>query len=116
MIVVRNIFKLKFGMAREAIELWKEGIKLMNEAGGHSERVLTDLTGPFYTFVMESTYKNLTEYENLMSTEVRTDEWRKWYQRFVDITESGYREIYQIVQIPETVKSEKEKAYAGSRG
>src|SRR5258706_14293865 len=30
MIVVRNIFRLKFGQARPAVALWKEGRDLMN--------------------------------------------------------------------------------------
>ena len=115
MIVVRNVFKLKFCKAREAMELWKEGLNLMNESGSHNERLLTDLTGPFYTLVMESTYNNLTEYENLMSTEVRTDQWRKWYQRFTDIVDSGYREIFSVVNVPEPTKLEREKAHAGAR-
>jgi hypothetical protein len=32
MIVVRNIFQVKFGRMKEARELWKEGLKFVNPA------------------------------------------------------------------------------------
>jgi hypothetical protein len=34
MILVRDVFQLKFGKAREAKELWKEGAKLEAAHGG----------------------------------------------------------------------------------
>jgi hypothetical protein len=45
MIVVRNIFQLKFGEAKRGVELWKEGMALAKRLGfpAKSSRVLTDL-------------------------------------------------------------------------
>ena len=64
MILVRNVFQLKFGMARQAVALWKEGMALMTEAGfARDLRVLTDLTGPSYTLVMEGTFESLADFE-----------------------------------------------------
>lgn len=53
MILVRNVFQLKFGKAREAAALIKENEALIKRHGGAPTRFLTDLTGPFYTLVME---------------------------------------------------------------
>ena len=63
MLVVRNTFKLKFGKAREAVALTKEGLAILKRAGLDTPvRLLTDLTGRHYTLVLEMTVKNLTEY------------------------------------------------------
>jgi len=66
MIVVRNIFRLKFGKAREATAAWKEGLAIAERAGIRrgTWRLLTDLVGPdFYTLVVEATYASVTEFE-----------------------------------------------------
>ena len=115
MIVVRNVFKLKFGKSREAIEMWKEGVKFMPEPEKHDERILTDLTGEFYTLVFESTHESLAELERDMGKEMNTDEWRNWYQKFCELVDSGYREVFNVVPVGEPSKAMKEKAYVSSR-
>jgi hypothetical protein len=99
MILVRDIFQLKFGRAKEAVELFKSAQQEMNDAGMHDVRFLTDLTGQYYTFVMESTFDNLTEYENAFHKEMTNDQWHKIYKKFVELVESGRREIFTIVDI-----------------
>jgi hypothetical protein len=50
MIVIRNVFQLKFGKAREAIALMKEGREIEKRVMSgleYSSRILTDVTGPF---------------------------------------------------------------------
>lgn len=100
MIVVRNVFRLQFGKAKEAVALWKEGQRLLKEMdfGTGSTRVLTDLVAPFYTLVFESTHDSLGHYEsgskNLMGNEI----WKSWYARFVPLVETGHREIFTIVE------------------
>lgn len=97
MILVRDVFQLKFGKARDAKELWKEGIKINNEMSKIPYRVLTDLTGKAYTFVFESEFESLTDYENATKSIMSTQEWKNWYARFVPLVESSYREIFTIV-------------------
>jgi hypothetical protein len=98
MILIRDIFQLKFGKAKDARALAKEGEGLLNKSGGGSSvRYLTDLTGPFYTFVMESTYENLAAYEKAMSESMGKKELGEWYQKFVPLIDSGRREIFTIV-------------------
>lgn len=98
MILVRNVFRLRFGKAREALALWKEGLEFMHRAGRLTDaRLLTDLTGPFYTLVLESTHESLSAMEREMEGESDSTEWRDWYQRFTPLVESGYREVFTIV-------------------
>jgi hypothetical protein len=99
MILVRDIFQLKFGKAREAKALWKEGAAGMNKAGMKVDRILTDLTGPYYTLVMETSHNSLTDFEKAMKQETGTDEFRKFYQKFVELVESGRREIFTVEDI-----------------
>ncbi len=97
MILVRNVFQLKFGKAREATALVKENEALIRKHGGAPTRFLTDLSGPFYTLVMEITYQNLTDLEKSQKEIMGTREFSDWYQRFIPLVESGYREMFTVV-------------------
>jgi hypothetical protein len=99
MILVRDVFQLKFGKAKEARALWKEGAVLLRKAGFTSLRVLTDLVGTYYTMMVESQYKSLSDYENAMQNESDSAEWRSFYPKFAALVESGKREIFNIEEI-----------------
>ncbi len=101
MIVVRDVFQMKFGKSREALDLWKEGQELISRADGTNRefRMLTDMIGGhFYTLVLEAEYESLTAYEAAISKIMGNGDWKKWYQKFVPLAESGSREIYNVVQ------------------
>ena len=97
MIMVRDVFQLKFGKAKDAKALWKEGKVLREKYGQQSLRALVDLTGSYYTFVMESMYENLSAFEKSLRETMSMPEFGQWYQKFVPLVESGHREIYTIV-------------------
>jgi hypothetical protein len=100
MIVVRNVFQLKFGKAREALAQWKDAGKLFARLGMPMERsrLLTDLTGPFYTLVHEMSLESLTEYEKLGQNVMGNEEWHRWYAGFSSLCEGGHREIFSVVE------------------
>ncbi len=100
MIVVRNVFRLKFGKAKEAKALWAEGEKIGRRAGAHIDRLLTDVTGEFYTMVLENSYPSLAAFEEAARGMSATPEWQQWYARFTQVVESGYREIFSVVEAP----------------
>ena len=62
MILVRDVFQVKFGQMKQAKDVWKEMFKAM-PTSGNKPRLLTDLTGQYYTLVLESTFKDLADYE-----------------------------------------------------
>jgi hypothetical protein len=100
MILVRNVFRLKFGKAREATALMQEGLGILRNAGAatvRDARLLTDLTGPFYTLVLEETFENLTAMEQILERDMRLPEWQAFYPRFTPLVESGYREVFTVV-------------------
>jgi hypothetical protein len=97
MILVRDVFQLKFGKAREAKALWKKGAVINKKVGPGPRRAMVDLVGPFYTFVLEGTYKDLADYERALRKVLGAKEWSGWYRKFMGLVESGRREIYTIL-------------------
>jgi NIPSNAP protein len=101
MIVIRNVFRLKFGKAREAIALFKEGIAIQKRAGAgadFSTRLLTDVTGPFYTVVLEIVVPSLAAFEAEAPRIMGDKDWQANYQKTTALVESGYREIFTLVE------------------
>ena len=100
MILVRNVFRLKFGQAQEAVAAWKEGLAIAERSsvGAGRYRLLTDLVGPdFYTLVLEGTYGSLADFEQSSKALMAVPEWRAWYPKATALSEGGYREILNIV-------------------
>lgn len=99
MIVIRNVFQLKFGKAKEAVALVKKGVAIQKRAGASfSARILTDVSGPFYTLVLELTVPSLAAFEAEAPRFMADKEWQANYQKLVPLVESGYREIFTIVE------------------
>ncbi len=99
MIVVRNVFQLKFGKAKEAVAISREGMALFKKLGFTKDsRLLTDLSGAFYTLVMENSFDSLADFERAGKEVMSKDEWRTWYARFVPLCEGGHREIFSVVE------------------
>ncbi|MGE5457613.1 MAG: hypothetical protein ACM3RX_04600 [Methanococcaceae archaeon] len=98
MIVVRDVFRLKFGKAKEAIALWRQGQEILKKVEHTPERVLTDFVGTYYTLVLESTFNNIAEFEESLPKVFANEQYQQWYQKFVPLAESGYREILRIVE------------------
>jgi hypothetical protein len=101
MTVIRNVFRLKFGKAREAVALFKEGIAIQKRVGAgmdFSTRLLTDVTGPFYTVVLELSVPNMAAFESNAPRLMGDKDWQANYQKIAPLVESGYREIFTLVE------------------
>ena len=99
MIIVHNVFRLKFGKAREAQALMKEAIAIQKRLGVDvGQRLLTDVTGPFYTLILELTLPNLAAVETTLSKVMGDKEFHANYEKFVPLVESGHRDVFNIVQ------------------
>lgn len=100
MIVVRNVFQMKFGQAKPAVAVWKEGIALARRHGAAAEpRLLTDVAGAaFYTLVFELSFASLAAMEQAMREAAADPEWQAWYQRAQQHMAGGHREILQVVE------------------
>lgn len=101
MTVIRNVFQLKFGKTKEAVALLREGMAIQKKvlAGvDFSTRLLTDVTGPFYTLVLELTVPSLASFETYAPRLFSDKDWQANYQKMTPLVESGYREVFTIVE------------------
>jgi hypothetical protein len=99
MIVVREVFHLKFGKAKEAKAAWKEFAALRKKHGLSESRVLTDYTGSFYTFILENTFADIAAFDQSLKSEAGMKEFGEWYHaKFVPLVDSGRREIFSVVE------------------
>jgi len=101
MIVIRNVFRLKFGKAREAVALFKAGDAIQKRVGAganFSSRLMTDVTGPFYTVVLEITAPSMSAFEAGAPQLMGDKDWQANYQKIAALVESGSREIFSIVE------------------
>jgi len=100
MVVVRDIFRLKFGQSKDAVALWKEAAAALRDSGygALNVRLLTDMTGaPFYTVVLESTFNSVAEWEKAHFAARDNVSWKQLYARIIPLTEIGHREILSVV-------------------
>lgn len=98
MILVRDVFRMKFGHARQTTDLWKQAAEKLRNSGFMEVRLLTDLAGaPYYTIVLESKHESLAAWEQSHESAGPDSDWRDVYQRIVALTETGHREIYKII-------------------
>ena len=99
MVVIRNVFRLKFGKAKEGVALFKEGMAIQKRLGSKfNARLLTDLTGPFYTVVLELAVPSLSAFEAEAPRLMGDKDWQANYQKITALVESGYREVFTLVE------------------
>lgn len=94
MILVRNVFQAKYGKGNELVALAKE----FSESGStrYWSRILTDLSGPFFTVITEMEVESLTEWEQYIKEAFSKPEFGEWFARMEELVESGRREFYNI--------------------
>jgi len=100
MVVVRDIFRVKFGQSKEAVALWKEAAAALRTPGhgATNVRLLTDLAGPsYYTVVLESTFNSVSDWEKAHFAARDNAPWKAIYAKIIPYTESGHREILSVV-------------------
>jgi hypothetical protein len=97
MMIERNEFRIKFGKMKEALALWEE---MMAEFKNNKEsihvRILTDLTGPAYTLILELELRDfihmgLKNYQWMTKSKVG-----ELYQKFVPLCESSHRTLFKV--------------------
>lgn len=102
MMIERNVFHIRFGRMKEAKTIWLEIVKAMNSGTQDRKdkefrvRMMTDLTGPSYTLVVE------TELRDFLHIGFQTYQWMtnskavELYQQFIDLCNSSERTLYHL--------------------
>jgi hypothetical protein len=96
MFVVMNVFRCKPGQAKSVAEKFKCAHELMSDLDLNS-RVMVDEIGDFWTVVVEVTVDDLGSFGKLMHDRSSRDDIREAMAGYLDMVESGYREIYRLV-------------------
>jgi hypothetical protein len=99
MIIQRNVFKLRFGKAKEALAVWKQILEELQKDGRFNpqSRLMTDITGESYTLVMEMNIKSFMEVNPLNHVWAINPLIRSLYhEKFVPLCESANQNMYKI--------------------
>ncbi|MBK9153901.1 MAG: hypothetical protein IPM25_06735 [Chloracidobacterium sp.] len=97
MFVVRSVFKCKPGKAKSLIEKFKGATKLMSDAGLiQNERILVDEVASFWTVVIETEVEDLAAHAKNMQEYGSREDVQAAMAGYMDLVDSGYREIFRI--------------------
>ena len=100
MLVARQVFRAKYGRGDELVAHFKELNTRLQEAGGTAPRfrILTDVSGPFFTVVSEIEVESLATWEGGFRESMDRPWMGEWFSRMMPLVESGSREFYNIVE------------------
>ena len=98
MIVVRDTFQIHPERMKEARALAKEDRRLAQKHGYPLRRIMTDLSGEYYTLIFEGEVASLSEFQELMGRAFADKEWQEWYGRFRQLIRGGRREFYTLLE------------------
>ncbi len=100
MLIARQVFRAKYGRGDELVALFKELNTRMQEEGatGPRFRILTDVTGPFFTVVSEVEIESLAAWEGRFRESMDRPWMGEWFGRMMPLVEAGSREFYNIVE------------------
>lgn len=96
MILVRGVFQAKYGMGDELVQLFKGSRELWPSE--RTLRILTDLSGPFFTVVTEVEYESFSAWEAEAHTVFADPRFGAWFERMTPLVEGGRREFYNVVE------------------
>lgn len=101
MLIARQVFRAKYGRGDELVDLFRELNVRMRDTGNNEAphfRILTDVSGPFFTVITETAVGSLADWENRFRKSMDQPWMPEWFGRMVPLVESGSREFYNMVQ------------------
>jgi len=96
MIVVRNAFQAKYGKGNELVQLMKESDTIWPSERRY--RMMTDLSGPFFTVITEADYESFSAWEADAQKYFGDPRFAAWFERMTTLVESGRREFFMLVE------------------
>ena len=100
MVIARQVFQAKYGRGDDLVTHFQELNRRMREEGGTAPRfrILTDVSGPFFTVVTEVEFESLGVWEGSFSEAMDRPWMGEWFSRMMPLVESGRREFYTVVE------------------
>lgn len=96
MMIERNEFRIKFGKMKEAKALWLQMVEILNPKMDAKLRLLTDLTGPAYTLVLESELKDFPHLALQQEVWKANSRVAELYRQFTEICDGSQRILYHL--------------------
>ena len=90
MLIVRDVFRAKPGMASKLAKMMHENLK------DEGFRVMTDLVGEFNSVVMETEVENLAEFQARWEKYMTDPAFRNRMSGYTELYIEGRREIYRL--------------------
>lgn len=92
MLVIRNVFQCKPGQAKNLVNMMKESFA--NNPAMSKARIMTDVSGGFWTVVLETEAESLDAWEKEMAG--TSADVRRAMAGYMELVTSGHREIFRI--------------------
>src|SRR6476661_711947 len=97
MIVVRTVFQAEWGKASELAHLLHQELERAGQnAGAGHWRILTDLSGPFHTVVLEVEVAGLGAWEQGRAAMFADAQWQENMGQMAGLIVSGRQEFYTL--------------------
>jgi hypothetical protein len=98
MILARVVFQAKLGKADDLVEALKGsfGVLTDEQTASFQPRILTDISGPFDTVVLETTHENLAAYEQFRNALFAQQAASEETSAMPELIKSGRNEYYTI--------------------
>jgi hypothetical protein len=94
MIIVRDVFQAKYGQGGELVNLFKQAQEQWRNL--YALRILTDMSGSFFTVVTETEVESLAVWEQRIAEVFSQSDFGEWFARMTPLVDSGRREFYHI--------------------
>jgi hypothetical protein len=94
MILVRAVFQAKVGKAQELVTNFKTAMQPSDTP--NQSRMLTDLSGPWDTVVVETVAESLADWERQRAEMFASPQFQAMFARVADLVVSGRNEFYTI--------------------
>lgn len=94
MIIVRDVFHAKYGKGEELAHLFTEFRALLPPS--RTFRIMTDLSGTFFTIVTEMEVESLAAWERGNADIFGHPAFGEWFAHMTPLVDSGSREFYTL--------------------
>src|SRR4051794_11538759 len=97
MIVVRQVLKAKYGKAGDVVNVMRETKDIFGSLKGpRAWRVLTDLSGPFDTVVLEMEIESLAAWDELRGRMFGDPNLQQIFSQIIPLLDGGSGELYTL--------------------
>lgn len=95
MLLIRDVFRTKPGKAKELVKKFSQVVPFMQQQGFLNTKIMTDVVAGYWTVVLQGEVESLAAFEKHEGFTSQPGV-KEIMQGYMDLVETGYREIYKI--------------------